>query len=145
MTTINLTNYSVDRKSYPHLKDIVKEYKYKKIVIIGGKRAMESANHLIKESLEGSESRILGEFVYGKDSTETNIRRLRQNKQIQEADLIFAVGGGKAIDTSKVVADRLNKTCFSFPTICSNCSAATAIAVVYNDDGSFSHYEADIK
>lgn len=145
MTTINLTNYSVDRKSYPHLKDIVKEYKYKKIVIIGGKRAMESANHLIKESLEGSESRILGEFVYGKDSTETNIRRLCQNKQIQEADLIFAVGGGKAIDTSKVVADRLNKTCFSFPTICSNCSAATAIAVVYNDDGSFSHYEADIK
>ena len=33
-----------------------------------------------------------------------------------------------------------DKMVFSFPTICSNCSAATAIAVVYDDNGALDHY-----
>lgn len=145
MTTVNLTNYSVDNRSYPELKDICIDDKIKTVVIIGGQKAMNAANRLIKESLEGSTIKILGEFIYGKDSTNSNIEILQNEKSIREADIIFGVGGGKAIDTAKVVADRLNKNIYTFPTICSNCSSATAIAVVYNDDGSLSHYEDKIR
>lgn len=145
MTSVNLTNYSVSRNNYSDLKRVCKDDKVEKVVIIGGKKAMDAANHLIKDALKDTNVKVLGEFVYGKDSTNSNIEKLLAKKEVQDADLIFAVGGGKALDTSKVVADRLKKNCYSFPTICSNCSAATAIAVVYNDDGSFSHYEDKIK
>ena len=40
----------------------------------------------------------------------------------------------------KTAAIELKKIVFTVPTICSNCSAATAIAVVYNDDGSLEGY-----
>lgn len=40
----------------------------------------------------------------------------------------------------KTAATELKKIVFTVPTICSNCSAATAIAVVYNDDGSLEGY-----
>ena len=50
--------------------------------------------------------------------------------------MLIACGGGKALDTVKTAAIELKKIVFTVPTICSNCSAATAIAVVYNDDGS---------
>ena len=46
----------------------------------------------------------------------------------------------KALDTVKTAAIELKKIVFTVPTICSNCSAATAIAVVYNDDGSLEGY-----
>lgn len=145
MTSVNLTNYSVSRDNYKDLKRVCKDDKVEKVVIIGGQRAMAAANPLIKDALKESKVEILGEFVYGKDSTNSNIEKLVEKDEAKKADVVFAVGGGKALDTAKVVADRLNKSCYSFPTICSNCSSATAIAVVYNDDGSFSHYEDKIK
>ena len=43
-------------------------------------------------------------------------------------------------DTVKTANIELNKKVFSVPTICSNCSAGTAIAVVYNADGSLEGY-----
>ena len=55
-----------------------------------------------------------------------------RNDAFRAADVVFAIGGGKAIDTVKTAAEELDKTVFSVPTICSNCSSATAIAVVYN-------------
>lgn len=58
----------------------------------------------------------------------------------QKADVLIACGGGKALDTVKTAAIELKKIVFTVPTICSNCSAATAIAVVYNDDGSLEGY-----
>ena len=54
--------------------------------------------------------------------------------------MLIACGGGKALDTVKTAAIELKKIVFTVPTICSNCSAATAIAVVYNDDGSLEGY-----
>ena len=83
---------------------------------------------------------MLDTIVYGTDSTQSAIDELEANPAFRDADIAFAVGGGKAIDTVKTAAKRLRKTVFSVPTICSNCSSATAIAVVYNDDHSLKGY-----
>lgn len=69
-----------------------------------------------------------------------NIARIVNSPLAQAADAFFAIGGGKAIDTVKTANIELNKEVFSVPTICSNCSAGTAIAVVYNSDGSLEGY-----
>lgn len=59
---------------------------------------------------------------------------------MQKADLIFGVGGGRAIDTGKVVADKAEKAYFAFPTVASNCAPSTAIAVIYKEDRSLVGY-----
>lgn len=83
---------------------------------------------------------VLDEIVYGTDSTQSAIDALVNTEAFRAADIAFAIGGGKAIDTVKTAAKELGKTVFSVPTICSNCSSATAIAVVYNDDHSLKGY-----
>ena len=54
--------------------------------------------------------------------------------------MIFAVGGGRACDTCKYVANEMDKPLFCFPTVASNCASVTAISVIYNPDGSFREY-----
>ena len=45
---------------------------------------------------------------------------------------MFAVGGGKAMDTVKVVAIELDdKPFFTIPTIASTCAATSEVAAVY--------------
>lgn len=141
MRTVKMTNYSVSQSGYEGLGKIVEDYGFKKVVLVGGKRALDAVSQKIRDGLKDSNVEVLGEFVYGKECTLNNVEALRERKEVQEADLIFGVGGGKALDTSKVLAYYMEKPCMSFPTICSNCAAGTAIAVVYNDDESFLKYE----
>lgn len=54
-----------------------------------------------------------------------------------EADTVIGVGGGVALDTSKAVAKETNTELVIIPTIASTDAPCSAIAVVYNDDGSF--------
>lgn len=139
-TTIEMSDYTVGSDAYQEIPAVCAAQHMNKVVLIGGKRALGAAEGLIRNALEGSEVEILGSFVYGTECTQANADRLLAEPAVQQADVIFAIGGGKAIDTCKVVADLAHKPVFSFPTICSNCSAATAIAVVYDDNGAFSHY-----
>ena len=141
MRTVKMTNYSVSQRGYEGLGKLVEEYGFKKVVLVGGKRALAAVSQKIRYGLKGSSVEVLGEFVYGHECTLNNINALMEKEEVQKADVIFAVGGGKALDTGKVLAGFLNKPAMSFPTICSNCAGGTAIAVVYNDDGSFLRYE----
>ena len=60
--------------------------------------------------------------------------------QIEQADMIFAVGGGKAIDTCKVLAQETHRPFFTFPTIASTCASCTSLGIVYHPDGSLREY-----
>ena len=140
MKTMEMTNYSVSESGYPDLAKVCNDYKYERAVVIGGEKALASTTYKIMSALEDSGVEVTGEFVFGDECTMTNINALMDKKEVQDADVIFIVGGGKAMDTGKVLAYEANKAVFSFPTICSNCAAVTAIAVVYKDDGTLSHY-----
>lgn len=60
--------------------------------------------------------------------------------QIEAADMIFAVGGGKAIDTCKVLSQETHRPFFTFPTIASTCASCTSLGIVYHPDGSLREY-----
>lgn len=113
MRTIGMSDYTVGEDCFDELPGALAEYGAKKVAIIGGKRALAAALPGIEAALAGTDVEILETRVYG---------------------------GGKALDTVKTAAIELKKIVFTVPTICSNCSAATAIAVVYNDDGSLEGY-----
>ena len=140
MRTIQMSDYTSGEDAFDAIPEALASYGAKTVVLAGGERALAAAAPGIKKALEGTGVEVLDTIVYGKDCTRANIKRLVDSPAFAQADVAFAIGGGKAIDTVKTACLELNKTVFSVPAICSNCSAATAIAVVYNDDGSLEGY-----
>lgn len=140
MRTIEMSDYTVGEDCFEAIPETLASYGASSVVLVGGERALAAAAPGIKAVLESTDIEVLDTIVYGKDATRTNVNRLLANESFAAADVAFAIGGGKAIDTVKTAALELNKTVFSVPTICSNCSAATAIAVIYHDDGSLEGY-----
>ncbi|KXT78536.1 iron-containing alcohol dehydrogenase family protein [Streptococcus sp. DD13] len=140
MTTTIMSNYTFGETAYQEIPAVLASYSFKKIALIGGETALSVAKEEVLAVLEAAGYQVTGVFVYGQDSTQSNIDRLVAHPAVQEADVLFGFGGGRALDTSKMVSLELDKPMFSFPTICSNCAAGTAIAVVYKDDHSLAYY-----
>ena len=134
-----LPSYSVGVDCYKEIPYITRHYG-KKAVVIGGKTAISKAKESILEGIKNPNVEILDFIWYGGNSTYENADKLLNNDKVKAADFIFAVGGGRAVDTCKVVSDKLDKPLFSFPTIASNCAACTCIAVIYNSDDTFKEY-----
>lgn len=137
--SVFLPSYSIGIDSYKRIPYVTRRYG-KKVVVIGGKTAISKAKSDILEGINESNIKVLDFIWYGGNSSYENVEALLNNTKVKEADIIFAVGGGRAIDTCKVVSDKLDKPMFSFPTIASNCAACTAIAVMYNADDTFRDY-----
>lgn len=140
MRNIQMSDYTVGEDCFDAIPAALASYRAKSVVLVGGKRALSAAAPMILKVMDGTDIEVLDTIVYGTDSTESTIAALEANPSFQQADVAFAIGGGKAIDTVKTASIATKKTVFSVPTICSNCSSATAIAVVYHDDHSLKCY-----
>lgn len=101
---------------------------------------MEKAKPELLAALKGSDLEITDFIWYGGDSNYENIEMLKAMPKVQNADMVFGVGGGRAVDTVKTLCDRMDKPFFTFPTLASNCASCTAISVIYNADGTFKEY-----
>ena len=129
--------YTVGTDAYDDIANVCPAYG-KKIAIIGGKRALEAAGEAIAAVVAKTDMEIIGTFWYGGEASRENMEMLAP--QVADADMIFAVGGGKAIDTCKVLAYETNRPLFTFPTIASTCASCTYLGIVYHPDGSLREY-----
>ena len=105
-------------------------------VVIGGRKGTAAIRDKLEKAAEGHVP-ILGFLWYGGEASEENIQMLSEKAAVRQADMIFAVGGGKALDTCKALGFRIGKPVYAFPTIASTCAACTAVAILYHPDGSF--------
>lgn len=133
---VALPDYAIGADVYDKAPALLKKYG-KTAVIVGGKRAMAAAADALERALERGGISVAGRVWYGGDSTYENVDMLKRNETVTGADMILAMGGGKCCDTCKVLAEDLEKPLFTFPTISSNCAPCTALAIMYNADGSF--------
>lgn len=133
---MHLPSYSIGDKSYSKIVNVCSDYG-RTVLMIGGKKALQAAEDKIRRAIEGSSLEVIGVEIYGHDCTYAAVELLRNLDVYQKADMVFAVGGGKAVDTCKCLCIDDDKPVFSFPTIASNCAATTSVSIMYNEDGTF--------
>lgn len=133
---MHLPSYSIGNDIYKNIGPVCSSYG-KTVLIIGGKKALAAAENKIRQAVAETALQIIGTELYGDDCTYRGVERLRNLAVYQQADMVFAVGGGKALDTCKCLCIEDDKPIFTFPTIASNCAASTSVSIMYNDDGTF--------
>ncbi len=137
--TISRPDYTIGSDAYDKIREVCPPFG-KSVVVIGGRRGVEAAQDSLIKSVEGVGLEFTGFLLAEGETTWARIDRLANDHATQEADMVFAVGGGKAIDTAKAVASRLHKPVFTFPTVAGSCAAAARISTIYNEDGSFAEF-----
>ncbi|MGH8001220.1 MAG: iron-containing alcohol dehydrogenase family protein, partial [Brasilonema sp.] len=79
----------------------------------------------------------IAQAFYAPDCSEASLKALHKAAKEHKADVIIGVGGGKALDTAKLVAHKLQLPVVTIPTSAATCAAWTALSNVYSDEGAF--------
>lgn len=105
-------------------------------LMIGGDRSLDVVKSRFK-SVFKAHSLQAAKASYGKDCSEVTLANLTKAVADHQADLIIGVGGGKALDTAKLVAYQCNLPIVTIPTSAATCAAWTALSNVYSDQHAF--------
>lgn len=108
---------------------------------LGGQGLIIASNSVIGKVLPGSgldpaEHGILVEPFRGECCEEELVRLARIIKE-KHVNVLVGMGGGKTIDTAKIVADRMNIPVIVVPTIASTDAPTSGCAVLYTHEGVF--------
>lgn len=122
---VHLPSYSIGDHIYDKIGPVCESYG-KTVLLIGGRRALKAAEEKIRTYVAKTNLEIIGVELYGSDCTYETVEKLRQLPVYHKADMVFGVGGGKALDTVKCLCITDDKPVFTFPTIASNCAACTS-------------------
>lgn len=78
-------------------------------------------------------------WQHGGECSEGEIALLVERAKGFGAELLIGAGGGKALDTAKAAARDLSLPVIIVPTIAASDAPCSALAVIYNDDGSVAY------
>ena len=110
----------------------------KKMLVISSKRTWTQLGAKIQNSSSTCNVKLVNLLFCG-ECTEQEIQRIFETFQEQQCDFVLAVGGGKVIDTSKAVAQKVNCPLAVLPTSASSDAPCSGVAVIYREDGTHSH------
>jgi glycerol dehydrogenase len=110
----------------------------KRPLIVGGDRTLERVQPYLqpvlqRQQLTGSQS------SYSPDCAESSLARLREAVERHQADFIIGIGGGKALDTAKLLAHQCRLPIVTIPTSAATCAAWTALSNIYSETGAFQY------
>lgn len=108
--------------------------------VVGGVTAMEKGLPSLRAAIEPTDMNMLCALPFGGACTESAMHALAARIAPLQPDFLVGMGGGKAIDTAKGVANLLHIPLVSMPTLVSNCAPITALSVVYREDGPFDRF-----
>ena len=105
-------------------------------LLVGGDRTLAIVQPALQPALV-QQSLQVAQASYGEDCSEAGLNQLREAVSSHQADVILGIGGGKALDTAKLLAYQLQLPVVTIPTSAATCAAWTALSNVYSDQGAF--------
>jgi glycerol dehydrogenase len=110
-----------------------------KALFIGGKTALNVCGSMVEASLKDNKVACHKEEFNG-ECSEKEIDRLVGVAKANGTDLVIACGGGKVIDTAKVVGNKTKTPIIIVPTIAATDAPCSALSVIYSERGVFERY-----
>ena len=117
-----------------HIKDLGK-----KVLLLTDETVWKIAGEELFENLKAADLDPVKE-IFGGEASANEIDRIVSKAKSESIEVIAALGGGKAIDTGKAVADELKIPIAVLPTIASTDAPTSALSVIYTDEGRFEKY-----
>ncbi len=112
----------------------LKRYGVRRAFILGGHTALSIAAPRFIPSIKDEKIDFLIEEFHG-HCTLKKVAALREKADAYRPDMIIGVGGGKALDTAKLLANDMGLGVITVPTSAATCAAFAVLSVVYSDDG----------
>ncbi|MBE7382168.1 MAG: iron-containing alcohol dehydrogenase family protein [Leptolyngbya sp. SIO1E4] len=103
-------------------------------LVVGGERSLAIAEPFLTPALA---ELVATQAPYGSDCSEATLTRLKGAIAQHQADMVIGVGGGKALDTAKLLAHQVQLPVVTVPTSAATCAAWTALSNVYSEAGAF--------
>lgn len=110
----------------------------KRPLIVGGDRTL-AATQFHLQPIFKQQKLSAAQANYSPDCSETSLASLREAVKNHQADLIIGVGGGKALDTAKLLAHQCQLPIVTIPTSGATCAAWTALSNIYSNEGAFQY------
>ena len=107
-------------------------------LVVGGDYTLEAVKPFLEPLLQ-AQGLVGLSSSYSPDCAESSLLRLKKTVQQHQADLIIGVGGGKALDLSKLLAYQCDLPLVTIPTSGATCAAWTALSNVYSEAGAFQY------
>jgi glycerol dehydrogenase len=105
-------------------------------LIVTGNRTLGICQESLQEIFQAQELQTTS-VSYGADCCEVTLKALRKAAKEYKADVIIGLGGGKALDTAKLVGHQLQLPVVTIPTSAATCAGWTALSNVYSESGAF--------
>jgi glycerol dehydrogenase-like iron-containing ADH family enzyme len=107
-------------------------------LVIGGQKTLETITPFLEPVLAG-EKLVSQSASYSPDCAESSLVRLKQLLEQHQADVVIGIGGGKALDTAKLLAHQCHLPIITIPTSGATCAAWTALSNIYSEAGAFQY------
>lgn len=105
-------------------------------LLVGGDHSLDVVKSRLKPILKAHQL-TAAKISYGKDCSEAALTRMKQTVADHGADFVIGVGGGKALDAAKLLADQCSLPIVTIPTTAATCAAWTALSNVYSEQHAF--------
>ncbi|MEE9910094.1 MAG: glycerol dehydrogenase [Deltaproteobacteria bacterium] len=105
--------------------------------------ASRSAGKILARYADELKANAISVDSFSGECCEKELNRLGGVIRREQADVLVGMGGGKAIDTAKIAADRAGLPVIIVPTIASTDAPCSGCAVLYSESGIFDsvHYQ----
>lgn len=107
-------------------------------LIIGGDHTLSLISPYLKPIFQSFKV-ISAQANYTPDCSESSLEALQTALNDHQADFIIGVGGGKALDTAKLLAHKHQLPIITIPTSGATCAAWTALSNIYSNEGAFQY------